>query len=327
MTEPLCRKQRRLCPSRRRMLLLGAAWSLAGCAPRRNEVLAAYPPEGRFVEVAGRRVHAVVAGQGLDVILLHGASVNARDFTFDLAPRLARRFRFTAFDRPGLGMSDALAPRGDSPADQARLLDAAAARLGVRQAVLVGHSFGAAVALAWAILYPARVAGIVTLAGVTLPWAGSLGPWNPVAASALGGATLVPLVSALAPRAAIDPALAFFFAPQAPPPGYADHVGVELSLLPDALRENARQITRLKPHLAAMAAHYPDLHLPAEILHGTADRIVPPAAQSVALSRRLPNAQLTLLRGVGHMVHHARPRAVDWAIRRAAARAGLHPPA
>jgi hypothetical protein len=44
---------------------------------------ALWPPQGRFVEVEGRRVHAVTRGQGPDLVLIHGASGNVRDMTFD----------------------------------------------------------------------------------------------------------------------------------------------------------------------------------------------------------------------------------------------------
>ena len=88
-----------------------AALALAGLAAlalwkaRAHEARAeaAFPPEGRLIEVNGHRVHAVVTGDGPDLVLIHGASGNARDLTFDLAPRLAARYRVIVLDRPGLG--------------------------------------------------------------------------------------------------------------------------------------------------------------------------------------------------------------------------------
>jgi pimeloyl-ACP methyl ester carboxylesterase len=315
--------------SRRALIGLGAGAMVAACTPaaRRDSFVAAHPPIGRLIEVEGHYVHVHVAGRGPDIILLHGASANLRDFTFDLAPRLAREFRVIAFDRPGLGYSQSIDPRGESPEEQAALLDAAAAQLGVRRAIVLGHSYAGSVALAWAIHRPRRVAGIVTLSGVTMPWPGNLGPWYPIAASEIGGATLVPLVSTLAPQAAVDRALDFFFAPQQVPPGYGDYVGIDLALRPSAIRANARQIDILKPHVTAMAAYYPRLTIPAEIVHGTADRIVPPRIHAIPLAGTLPNARLSLMPDVGHMPHHVRTDEVIAIIRRAAQRAGLKAPA
>jgi pimeloyl-ACP methyl ester carboxylesterase len=70
---------------------------------------------------------------------------------------------------------------------------------------------------------------------------------------------------------------------------------------------------------------YGEIDVPVEILHGDADDTVPLAVHSEPLSRQLPNARLTVLPGVGHMLHHADPDAVEAAIDRAATRAGLGP--
>ena len=284
---------------------------------------ARYPPTGPLIEVGGTTVHAHVEGTGPDVILIHGASGSTRDFTFDLVARLKDRYRVIAFDRPGLGHTGRLPGWSETPAEQAALLDAAAAELGVGRAVIVGHSYGGAVALAWALDRPDRAAAVVSLAGAAHPWEGELGLWYQVTSTRLGGATVVPLVAALAPRSVAERTVAAIFAPQPVPEGYVAHVGVELTLRPETLRANARQVNGLKPHVRAMAARYPGLAQPVEILHGDADTIVPLATHSEPLARLAPNARLTILPGVGHMPHHADPEAAVAAIDRAAERAGL----
>ncbi|MGC9417720.1 MAG: alpha/beta fold hydrolase [Rhodovulum sp.] len=254
------------------------------------------------------------------MILLHGASGNLRDFTFELTGRLARSgYRVIAFDRPGLGYSDALHGRGESPTEQATQLDAAAAQLGVKRAVIVGHSYGASVAMAWALSHPDRAAGIVPLAGATMPWQGELKSFYAVASSGLGSA----LISAFATQETATRALRAIFAPQRPPAGYIDHVGVDLALRQDTLRASARQVNSLKPHLEAMAARYSNLRTPVEIVHGTADRTVGIDIHARPLARRLPNARLTELPGIGHMPHHGAQGATVAAIDRAARRSGL----
>jgi pimeloyl-ACP methyl ester carboxylesterase len=285
----------------------------------------AYPPTGRFVEADGRPVHAHVAGpEGAPaVILLHGASGNARDYTFDLAGRLEPRYRVVAFDRPGLGHTPALHRRGESPAEQVALLDAAAGALGLGRAVIVGHSYGGAVAMAWALERPARAAGIVSLAGATMPWPGGLGPWYAIASSRLGAATVVPLVRHVATPGLIRRSIAAVFEPQSPPPGYAAHIGVGLTLRPATLRANARQVNTLRPHVVDMAARYGTLDLPVEVVHGAADEVVPVRIHGARMVERIAGARLTLLDGVGHMPHHAAPEAAVAAIERVAAAAGL----
>jgi pimeloyl-ACP methyl ester carboxylesterase len=62
-----------------------------------------------------------------------------------------------------------------------------------------------------------------------------------------------------------------------------------------------------------------------EILHGDADLIVPLEVHSEPLSAQIPDATLTVLPGIGHMLHHADPAGTDAAIDRAARRAGVFP--
>ncbi|MHA6347060.1 alpha/beta fold hydrolase [Roseivivax sp. CAU 1761] len=287
------------------------------------------PPLGRFVEVDGRRVHAWVSGSGPDLVLVHGASGNLRDFTFDLARRLDDRYRVIAFDRPGMGYTDRASPAyegtfnaaGESPAVRAALLSRAAAKLGAERPLVLGHSYGGAVAMAWGLDRPAS--GLVILAGATMPWPGDLGLQYTLLGSSVGGGLLAPVVSATAGRGTVEGATESIFAPQPVPPGYLAHLGPDLTLRPGSLRANARQVNTLRPHVVAMAERYPGLTLPVELLHGTADTIVPPEVHSRRLVGLLPNARLTLLDGIGHMPHHAAPGAVIAAIDRAARRAGL----
>ena len=308
---------------------------VGGCSilaeKREAAARAEYPPIGQLVDVGGTRVHAWVRGTGPDIVLLHGASGNLRDFTFDLAERLSARYRVIAFDRPGHGWTERLpgyggpgSTKGESPQEQAALLQQAAAELGVTSPVVVGHSYGGAVALAWGLSKPRDTSALVILAGVSNPWPGELGTLYNLTGSSVGGATVVPLITALAPQSRIETAIEGIFAPQSAPKGYIEYVGADLSLRRKALRANGQQVTSLRPHIVEMAKRYPaTLTMPIEIVHGTADKTVPIEIHSEKLVKQAPRARLTRLEGVGHMPHHTKPEATVAAIDRAAARAGL----
>ncbi|MEO1239207.1 MAG: alpha/beta hydrolase, partial [Pseudomonadota bacterium] len=289
---------------------------------------AAHPPTGAFVEVDGARIHYVEMGSGPTVVLLHGAFGSLRDYTYALMPQLADRYRVIAFDRPGLGYSDPLYPgvlsaKAESPAEQARVLAAAAAQLGVEKPLVVGHSFGGIVAYAWALDHDP--AAVVSLAGVALPWPGDLGWIYTVNGTVAGGALVAPLISALTPRARIDSGLTSTFAPHPMPDGYDSHIGPYMPLRLGAFRANAKQVNWLRPHVVQMEARYgTHLTLPVEIVHGALDDTVPIAVHSGPLSARFDNVRLTVLEDAGHMPQHSNPDAVIAAIDRAAARAGLN---
>ncbi|MEO1788168.1 MAG: alpha/beta hydrolase [Pseudomonadota bacterium] len=290
---------------------------------------AQYPPSGEFVDVGGRRVHAQIMGSGPDLVLIHGAFGSLQDFTYDLMPRLAERYRVIAFDRPGLGYTDRTDPAyartfardGESPAEQATLLADAARKLGAEKPIVAGHSFGGIVAMAWAL--DQDPAAVVMLAGVAMPWPGDLGWIYQVNGTRLGGAFVPPLLSAYAPQSRLDSAVQATFEPQSMPEGYDTHIGPYMPLRLEAFRANARQVNHLRPHVVEMSARYPDLTLPIEIVHGDMDDTVPLTVHSGPMSDLIASASLTVLEGVGHMPHHANPEAVIAAIDRAAERAGL----
>ncbi|MEM1302114.1 MAG: alpha/beta hydrolase [Pseudomonadota bacterium] len=297
-------------------------------ARQERQAEAAYPAEGAFVEVDGRQVHYVQAGTGPDVILLHGASGNVRDWTLSFVDAISDRYRVTAFDRPGMGYTDRVAGYGgafdadaESPQEQAQFLSQAATQLGIENPIVVGQSFGGAVAYAWALDQPA--AGIVSLAGVALPWPGELGPFYRINGSGLGGAVVPPLISAFVPESYVQSTINGIFAPQDAPEGYEDHIGAPLSIRTDSFRANARQVNTLYPHIQELSARYDGLTLPIEIVHGDADTTVPLAVHSGPFSERVNSANLTVLPGIGHMPQHVAQAESIAAIDRAAARAGL----
>ncbi|MFZ3582621.1 alpha/beta fold hydrolase [Loktanella sp. DJP18] len=320
-------------------LTLAVGAVLTGCtaAYRVQQAEQAFPPIGQFVTVhGGARVHYIQAGTGPDVVLIHGAGGNLRDFKFDLFDRLTDSYRVTAFDRPGLGYTDrdpdiatgALATAGETPAQQATMLREAAAQLGITDPVVVGHSLGGIVAYAWALLgldedSDVNAAAMVSFAGVAMPWPGDLGPYYTVNGSAFGGAVTIPLISAFVPTATVENVIEGTFSPQTAPAGYGNYIGAPLALRPETFRANVRQVNTLRPHAVVMAERYPELTLPVEILHGTADDTVPIAVHSDKVVQLIPSAHLVRMEGIGHMPHHTNPEEAVAAIVRAAERAGL----
>tara|TARA_R110002110_G_scaffold20312_54_gene82597 strand:+ start:2638 stop:3573 length:936 start_codon:yes stop_codon:yes gene_type:complete len=291
---------------------------------------AAHPPSGEILTIDGIAVHARVMGQGPDLVLIHGASGNLNDFTMGFASQLANRYRVILFDRPGLGWTDRLPGAGgawnnteESPQDQASLLQKAADRLGVTNPIVLGHSYGGSVALAWGLSRPKDTAALVLVAAVSEPWPGTLGWTYTINGSTLGGALFVPLVTAFLPESYIETNIGSIFAPQAPPQGYAQHLGTGLTLRRISLRANAQQVNALRPHVVRMQRGYDTLGMPIEIVHGDADTIVPAHIHAEVLMNDIPNGALSLLAGQGHMLQHTAQPQVTAAIDRAATRAGL----
>ena len=301
--------------------LLGAAayWVQARSLARQAEAEAAFPPLGQIVTVAGLKVHAVVKGSGPDLVLIHGAGGNLREFTFQMIDRLADRYRVIAFDRPGLGYSEALSKDATDPRAQARHLQAAAAHLGVTDPIVLGHSYGGAVAMGWALTATERPRGLVIVSGATMPFPGDVDRWYHLTGGRFGF-LINPILGAFAGPAQIDASLVKTFAPNPVPTGYASHIGPGLTLRQKALRDNGRQVLALKAMLTEMSQSYAALDLPVEILHGDADTTVRTEIHAQPLLATLPHAALTVIKGAGHMPHHTHMDQVLAAIDRIAHR-------
>lgn len=282
-----------------------------------------FPPEGQFLTVNGTRVHYVTKGDGPDIVLIHGASGNLRDFTFSLVDKLADRYRVTAFDRPGLGYTERVNPDGTTLIEQATLLADASDQLGLQKPMVLGQSYGGAVALAWAVERPDSLSALILLAAASNPWTSDLSLFYKVTSSNLGGATVVPALTAFVPNPVIDGAIESVFAPQKEPDGYAEHIGAPLTLRRDTLRANAKQRANLLNEIKSLHTRYGTIDVPTEIVHGDADTTVGLSIHSIPLSQQITGANLTILEGIGHMPHHAAEPEVIAAIDRAAQRAGL----
>ncbi len=314
--------------TRRAALLgLGVTGVMYGCARPASEFIATieqkYPPIGKFIPVkdpqSGEvlRLHYDRRGSGPAVVMIHGASGNLRDFTFAISDYMAASgFTAIAFDRPGFGYSDRASGDSFTPSSQAAVLRAGVQALGVSRPVVMGHSFGGAVATAWAVDAPQSIMGAVILAGLTYPWPAGDNAYHAAASTSLFGPAINAIVRNRALKSGAAGAVDWVFRPQIPPVGYAEYIGAELASRPATFRENGRDITNINEAMAALIPRYSGISIPVELIHGTEDSILPVEAHAERFKAALPAARFTALKGVGHMVHHAAPKEMLAAARR-----------
>jgi len=110
----------------------------------------------------GIQMHYIAAGEGEDVILLHGFLGNLAVWHLYMMPILRREYRVTTYDLRGHGYSE-LTPTGYSSRNMAEDLLALMDAMGIQKAALMGHSFGADIALYFALKHPDRVSKILAL--------------------------------------------------------------------------------------------------------------------------------------------------------------------
>lgn len=242
----------------------------------------------RTIDLDHGRVSYRQTGSGPDLVLLHGLAGNSRTWE-EQAAAFAGRWRVTAWDAPGYGTSDTVAPTADSyAATLAALTDA----LEIPTFVLLGHSMGGVVAGRFAGTYPDRLRALVlscTLLGRRQP-AGT-----PLSAPYLARLTELETL----PAQEYGARRARSMAASGCSPEIIDRLtGIAAETRREGLAEAMRLIAE-----ADNAAALASLSLPVLVLTGAEDRTVTAElsdALLAALAGGSATVQTAVLPGVGH---------------------------
>jgi pimeloyl-ACP methyl ester carboxylesterase len=266
--------------------------------------------EGEFCQLRnGWRIHYLERGQGETVVLIHGFMDSLHTWRRTIEA-LSTRYRVIAVDMPGFGCSERVTARVYSLKRMSEVLDEFLTRQGVRQATIVGHSLGGALAAQFAYDYPDRVDKLVfESAAVYLPFITTrlALSWLPASVS----------------RGVIGLAAFGHTAMQSALPGiYGPHPRKDKELL-----RRRVQATRVRgsaeawmamlesPRATDLPRVVPEIAKPSLILWGARDRVVP-LAHGRRLRRELPRARLVILSGAGHLPHEEYPVQVnEWFFR------------
>ncbi|WP_239625146.1 alpha/beta hydrolase [Bradyrhizobium sp. I71] len=281
------------------------------------------PPQGRFIEVNGVRLHYVERGKGRPLVLFHGNGSMIQDFESSGLIDLAEEsYRVIVFDRPGFGHS--LRPRNAvwTPEAQADLFKEALAHLGVQRAIVLGHSWGASVAVALAIRHPSLVEALVLASGYYFPTARTDAAASfPSAIPGLGD-VISHTVSPIFGRLMWPVMLRKLFGPREVPEKFADFPK-EMAVRPAQMHASAAEAALMVPAAFVAAKTYSELKMPTIIIGGEDDRLIDIDKQSVRLHGEIKQSKLHRIAGVGHMIHQSATPDLMAAIDEAAA-ATLH---
>lgn len=271
----------------------------------------------------GRRVAYFEGGSGPPLILIPGMMATLEDMVLGPFDALAQNRHVFAFDRPGYGKSDRRRLVDASPWAQARVLRDAARALGIERPILVGHSYGAAVALAWAMAYPGEALGVVAISPISYPTARMeamlFGP-----RAALGAGDLFNLTIGRA----VDPALLsamfqYVFQPNGIPAYFREKYPFGLASVRETTMAIAEDSALQHSELWRSALAYPTCRAPVHVLAGASDVLVSNALHAIPMTQALRDARLTCVPGMGHMLHHFATDEVVAAVAEVSERASL----
>jgi pimeloyl-ACP methyl ester carboxylesterase len=213
------------------------------------------------------RLHYLRKGNGPPVVLIHGNVVTNEDWVMSrILDRVARHHTVLALDRPGYGYSDR--PQGSmlTAAQQADLLIKALAQLGVEMPVLVGHSWGAIIALEMGLYGGAS--GLVLVSGyyqqtvrydaglVAIPAIPVIGDLFRYTVAPLFGTALMPAN------------LKAMFSPQPVPIQFSDAFPHAFPVRPSQIEAESQDAVTMMPAVHDSEERMADLHIPVYIMAG-----------------------------------------------------------
>ncbi|NBF05728.1 alpha/beta fold hydrolase [Pseudomonas sp. Fl5BN2] len=292
------------------------------------------PINGRFLDVAGERIHYTDEGRGPALLMIHGLSGCGRNLTHSLAPQLREQFRVITLDRPGSGYSTrARGAAADLPA-QASLIASFIRTLDLGQPLVLGHSLGGAVALSLALDYPHAVSGLILVAPLTHPQRTlplvflSLGV-RPAFLRRWLSLTLAAPMAMLGRRSLVKAV----FAPDSPPEDFPVRGGGLLGMRSDNFYNASSEIALVNRALPDMVKHYPSLTLPVGLIYGSADAVLNYRKHGESMLGKVTGLSLEIVPGHGHMLPISAVEPVVAMVQRIAAQARpqrsatvLHPP-
>ncbi len=265
---------------------------------------------GRFVEFDDLTVHYVTSGEGEGqpaFVLLHG--FGAWTYSYEGILDELGEVAFTmAYDRPPFGLTTRPLPgerTGPDPYARAQQVDLVIRMLddqGIGRAVLVGHSAGGDLAAAVALEHPERVAGLVLEDAAILTGGADLGVLR-----ALGRTPQMRRVGRLIARALADRDEEFL-----------ERAWADAEAIPDGTLSAYRLPLRaehwdvgLWEYTTAdrgedVADRLSDLRVPALVMTGARDAVVPPE-DAERIAERIPGARLAVIPDCGHIPHEECP--------------------
>ena len=298
-------------------ILLFVLLALAGLVVVLNWTWGRLPAQpratGRFATIDGVRVRYLERpGADPAVVLIHGLPGTADDF--DKVTALLPGRHTIAFDRPGFGYSSG----GYHPmAQQLTVLKDLLARFALHRPVLVGHSYGGTIALAFTEQNPGDVGGLVLVdAAAAGERSGAFQRMQSRMIQVLSWPVVQPLAdvtfSQLLRTASAKQADAAAFDPGHVDPGH-EHRVLAINMQQDDLDAFAGEQLHADGVISALDKRLASIEAPAVVIQGDHDQFVKPE-HGRRLAATLPHARLVMVSG-GHMAPYVHPGVVAAAVR------------
>jgi pimeloyl-ACP methyl ester carboxylesterase len=273
----------------------------------------AAPSTGRFVQAGDVELFIQEMGpaDGQVILFIHGTAAWSGLWRETMTPLAEAGYRCIAIDIPPFGYSERPATPSYGNADQAKRIVALMDALGIEHAILLGHSFGGGATMETALMIPDRIEALVLadVGGLNLNLQPASKIEGPSAIELFLGTPVVrnPVLAATATNPLFTKTL---ISAMVLDPADATRDKIEILQEPLVLNGATNTLgdwlkTVLGPQqisLTSDPANYQRLTMPALILWGDSDKVIP-LQEGEYLQSILPDAELVLMEGVNHIPH------------------------
>ena len=270
-----------------------------------------------FVNVGNTKLHYVDKGSGRAVVLIHGNAGDLHDFEFGTLNLLARSYHVMAFDLPGHGLSKMPRQGKGTIQEQAVILHQALTALSIKDPIMVGHSWGGAIALAYALLYPRDISALVVLAPAAYSDHRHDAPLGLLLRLPVVSDVCITTLKPFLGRKLLKKSLKEAFSPDPMPDDYfksATAVWLDRKRLKAFIKEDLM----VDSSLEELSPQYPKIHVPVIIVTGDSDLTVSPEQNALNLHKVIVNSELLMIPHAGHQIPETHPEAVGRAVDMAA---------
>ena len=272
-----------------------------------HKIKRSIPKFGKITRLEDAEIHWYDSGQGRPIIMLHGLGGNLRNFTYALTERLDDDFRVIAIDRAGSGWSRRSKPVIATLQEQARILSEFIEQERIEKPLIVGHSLGGAIALAFALEHRKQISGLALICPATQPVdrVPDIFRFLNITSPALRffvAYTFSSFIGILTRKNTFQIA----FAPEPVSDNFSIEGGGDLALSSRAFIKTSEDLIFALSSAPLLAGREKELDVPTAILFGEQDKILDVKLHGQKFAK-LSGAKLKILTGKGHMLPLTQP--------------------
>ena len=273
-----------------------------------NKIEKDHPPAGQFKTIDNIKMHYQILGSGPVVVLLHAQPSNLKQFN-KLKNILKTNYTVISIDRPGMGYSESL--KEQSPKrlmQQAQLIRGLVHEITNEKPILIGHSYGGALALSYATQFEDEISGLIVINTASHAWKKGK-PWLPfrILSNPIYGKLFTNTFAMIYGQATISSSANSNFPNNQAPINYAKDTSAALTLRPKTLESYANDALNLREALKLQQNSYIELTIPITIMAGDEDTVTPNKIHSYILHNDISHSKLVKVSGVAHSIPELKP--------------------